>query len=87
MKNNLLSKKSLGMIASLLAVISLLSVAATPVFAKTLSPISVPMIKVSTANTTSTTDKLSEMFAHERVLFDNLHPGADIRMSALKDAV
>ena len=87
MKNNLLSKKSLGVIASLLAVISFLSVAATPVFAKPLSPVSVPTIKIAAANTTSTTDKLSEMFAHERILFDNLHPGADIRMSALKDAV
>ena len=81
MKNNLLSKKSLGVIASLLAVISFLSVAATPVFAKPLSPVSVPAIRDNL-----TTDQLSAMFGHERTLFNNLHPGADIRMSALKDA-
>ena len=87
MKNNLLSKKSLGVIASLLAVISFLSVAATPVFAKVLSPISVPTIKITAANTTLTDDKLSQLYSHERVLFDNLRPGADIRMTDVTNAM
>jgi len=87
MKNNLLSKKSMGVIASLFAVISLLAVAATPVFAKPLSPLSVPTIKVTAANTSLTNDKLSQLYAHERVLFDNLRPGADIRMNDVTDAM
>ena len=87
MKNNLLSKKSMGVIASLLAAISLLAVAATPVFAKPLSPLSVPTIKVTAANTTLTDDKLSQLYAHERVLFDNLRPGADIRMNDVTNAM
>jgi len=81
MKNNLLYKKSFGLIASLLATISLLAVAATPVFAKPLSPVSVPTIKDNL-----TTDQLSAMFGHERTLFNNLDPGADIRMSSLTEA-
>ena len=77
----------MGVIASLFAVISLLAVAATPVFAKPLSPLSVPTIKVTAANTTLTNDKLSQLYAHERVLFDNLRPGADIRMNDVTDAM
>jgi hypothetical protein len=86
MKNNLLSKKSFGLIATLLATISLLAIAATPVFAKPLSPLPVPSIKVPAANKTSYDDRLSALFAQERTSFNNLRPGADIRMTSLTDA-
>lgn len=86
MKNNSLSKKSFGLIASLLATISLVAIAATPVFAKPLSPISVQSIKVTGSNKTTYDDRLSALFAQEKTQFDNLHPGGDIRMTALKDA-
>ena len=87
MKNNLSSKKSFGLIASLLATISLLAVAATPVFARPLSPLPVPLIKVPAGNNASSySDSLSALFAHEKTMFNNLHSGADIRMTSLKDA-
>lgn len=87
MKKQILSKKSFGLIASLLGVLSLLAVAATPVFAKPLSPLNVAMFKLPVANKTVTDDKLSQLFAHETMLFDSLHPGADIRMTAVKEAI
>jgi hypothetical protein len=88
MKTKLLSKKSFGLIASLLAAISLLAVATTPVFAKPISPLSVPSIRVNGGNTKSTyTDRLSALFSHEKTLFNNLRPGGVTHMTALNEAV
>jgi hypothetical protein len=71
MKNKLSTKKFFGVIAGLVVVLSLLAVAATPVFAKPLSPITVPVVRNNLTN-----DQLSSMLHHQQVWATGLRNGA-----------
>ena len=71
MKNKLSTKKFFGLIAGLVVVLSLLAVAATPVFAKPLSPITVPVVSNNLTN-----DQLSSMLHHQQAWATGLRNGA-----------